>query len=234
MIICIGAGPGDVGYLTQRGAELIRDADVVAGFDAVLNVVRSLIPPSAEVVTMGYRDQVEKLAQVAFAHHAGKRCVVVFMGDIHFSGFQYLERVERACGHAVETLPGISSAQILASRAKVCFDETSFITFHRRGDLDPFKRHLVHVLQDERNAIVIPCPWDAARSFMPRHIAAYLLENGVSPEHPTEVWENLTRGEAEWHGTLAECVDREFTDMSIMLIRTRKPMASQIEPTEEK
>ena len=234
MIICIGAGPGDVGYLTQRGAELIRDADVVAGFDAVVNVVGSLIPPAAEVVMMGYRDQVEKLAQVALAHHAGKRCVVVFMGDIHFSGFQYLERVERACGHAVETLPGISSAQILASRAKVCFDETTFITFHRRGDLDPFKRHLVHVLQDERNAIVIPCPWDAARSFMPRHIAAYLLENGVSPEHPTEVWENLTRGEAEWHGTLAECVDREFTDMSIMLIRTRKPMDSQIEPPEGK
>jgi cobalt-precorrin-7 (C5)-methyltransferase len=220
--------------MTQRGAQLIRDADVVAGFDAVVNVVRSLIPSSAEIVTMGYRDQTEKLEQVAQAHHAGKRCVVVFMGDIHFSGFQYLERVERACGHPVESLPGISSAQILASRAKVCFDETSFITFHRRGDLTPFKRHLVHVLQDERNAIVIPCPWDAARSFMPRHIAAYLLENGISPEHPTEVWENLTRNEAEWRGSLAECVDREFSDMSIMLIRTRAPMPSQIEPPEEK
>jgi cobalt-precorrin-7 (C5)-methyltransferase len=234
MIVCIGAGPGDIGYMTQRGAQLIRDADVVAGFDAVVNVVRSLIPSSAEIVTMGYRDQTEKLEQVAQAHHAGKRCVVVFMGDIHFSGFQYLERVERACGHPVESLPGISSAQILASRAKVCFDETSFITFHRRGDLTPFKRHLVHVLQDERNAIVIPCPWDAARSFMPRHIAAYLLENGISLEHPTEVWENLTRNEAEWRGSLGECVDREFSDMSIMLIRTRAPMPSQIEPPEEK
>ncbi|MDB5769705.1 MAG: cobalt-precorrin-6Y C(5)-methyltransferase [Burkholderia sp.] len=234
MIVCIGAGPGDIGYMTQRGAQLIRDADVVAGFDAVVNVVRSLIPSGAEIVTMGYRDQTEKLEQVAQAHHAGKRCVVVFMGDIHFSGFQYLERVERACGHPVESLPGISSAQILASRAKVCFDETSFITFHRRGDLTPFKRHLVHVLQDERNAIVIPCPWDAARSFMPRHIAAYLLENGISPEHPTEVWENLTRNEAEWRGSLGECVDREFSDMSIMLIRTRAPMPSQIEPPEEK
>lgn len=232
MIVCIGAGPGDIGYLTLRGAELIRNADVVAGFDAVVNVVRSVISPAAEVVTMGYRDQTEKLAQVAQAHHAGKRCVVVFMGDIHFSGFQYLERVERACGHPVETLPGISSAQILASRGKVCFDETSFITFHRRGDLAPFKRHLVHVLQDARNAIVIPCPWDAARSFMPRHIAAYLLENGISSEHPTEVWENLTRNEAEWRGTLGECTDREFSDMSIMLIRTLKAMPSQIEPPE--
>lgn len=234
MIICIGAGPGDLGYLTQRGAELIREADVVAGFDAVVNMVQPLIPANAEVVTMNYRDQTEKLAQVALAHHAGKRCVVVFMGDMHFSGFQYLERVERACGHAVQSLPGISSAQILASRSKVCFDETTFITFHRRGDLDPFKRHLVHVLQDERNAIVIPCPWDAARSFMPRHIAAYLLENGVSDNHPTEVWENLTRTEAEWHGTLAECVTREFSDMSIMLIRTLKAMPSQIEAAEKK
>ena len=230
MIICIGAGPGDIGYLTQRGAELIRDAEVVAGFDAVVNVVKSIIPASAEVVLMNYRDQVAQLERVAAAHHAGRRCVVVFMGDIHFSGFQYLERVERACGHPVDTLPGISSAQILASRARVCFDETTFITFHRRGDLTPFKRHLIHVLNDERNAIVIPCPWDAARSFMPCHIAAYLLENGVSPAHPTEVWENLTRAEAEWHGTLADCVARDFTDMSIMLIRTRKPMASQIEP----
>ncbi|PKO82978.1 MAG: cobalt-precorrin-7 (C(5))-methyltransferase [Betaproteobacteria bacterium HGW-Betaproteobacteria-11] len=234
MIICIGAGPGDVGYLTQRGVDLIRNADVVAGFEAVLNVVRSVVPATAEVVTMGYRDQIEKLEQVAAAHHAGKRCVVVFMGDIHFSGFQYLERVERACGHPVETLPGISSAQILASRAKVCFDETSFITFHRRGDLTPFKRHLVHVLNDGRNAIVIPCPWDAARSFMPPHIATYLLENGIPPEHPTEVWENLTRNEAEWHGTLAECAHKEFSDMSIMLIRTLRPMSSQIEPAEAK
>lgn len=232
MIICIGAGPGDIGYLTQRGAELICDADVVAGFDAVIRVVQEIIPASAEVIKMNYRDQVAQLDLVAAAHHAGKRCVVVFMGDIHFSGFQYLERVERACGHPVDTLPGISSAQILASRSKVCFDETSFITFHRRGDLDPFKRHLVHVLEDLRNAIVIPCPWDAARSFMPRHIAAYLLTQGISGEHPTEVWENLTGNEAEWRGSLADCVDREFTDMSIMLIRTRTPMASQIEAAE--
>ena len=232
MIICIGAGPGDIGYLTQRGAALIRDADVVAGFDAVIRVVQDILPANAEVITMNYRDQVAQLELVAAAHHAGKRCVVVFMGDIHFSGFQYLERVERACGHPVDTLPGISSAQILASRSKVCFDETSFITFHRRGDLDPFKRHLVHVLEDMRNAIVIPCPWDAARSFMPRHIAAYLMTQGISSEHPTEVWENLTGNEAEWRGSLAECVDREFTDMSIMLIRTRMPMASQIEAVE--
>ena len=225
MIICVGAGPGSLDYLTQRGAELVRAADVVAGFDAVVNVVRPLIPAGAEAVTMGYRDQTAKLLDVARSHHAGKRCVVVFMGDIHFSGFQYLERVERACGHAVETVPGISSAQILASRGKVCFDETTFLTFHRRGDLEPFKRHLVHALMDERNAIVIPRPWD----FMPKDVAAFLLAQGIPGEHPVEVWENLTSREAQWSGALRDCTD-DFTDMCIMLIRSLRPMPSQIEP----
>jgi cobalt-precorrin-7 (C5)-methyltransferase len=225
MIVCVGAGPGSLDYLTQRGADLIRAAEVVAGFDAVVDLVRPLIAPGASIVTMGYRDQTAKLQEVAAAHHAKRRCVIVFMGDIHFSGFQYLERVERACGHAVETVPGISSAQILASRGKVCFDETTFVTFHRRGDLEPFKRHLVHALADERNAIVIPRPWD----FMPKDVAAFLLTQGVRSEHPVEVWENLTSREAQWSGNLRDC-SRDFTDMSIMLIRTLRPMPSQIEP----
>jgi cobalt-precorrin-7 (C5)-methyltransferase len=225
MITCVGAGPGSLDYLTQRGADLVRTAEVVAGFDAVVNVVRPLIQPEARVITMGYRDQTAKLLEVARAHQANKRCVVVFMGDIHFSGFQYLERVERACGHPVDTVPGISSAQILASRGKVCFDETTFVTFHRRGDLEPFKRHLLHVLADERNAIVIPRPWD----FMPKNVAAFLLANGTAAQHPVEVWENLTSREAQWSGSLQECTG-DFTDMSIMLIRSLRPMPSQIEP----
>jgi len=225
MIWCIGAGPGDLGYLTQRGRELIETADVVAGFDAVVNLVRPLISPKARIITMGYKDQVAKLQETAELHHQGLRCAVVFMGDVHFSGFQFLERVERACKHNVETIAGISSAQILASRGRVCFDETTFITLHRRGDLTPFKEHLVHALQDGRNAIVIPHPWDV----MPKDIAAFLISRGIPGDHPTEVWERLTQAEAAWSGCLSECTG-EFSDMSIMLIRARNPMPSQIEP----
>jgi cobalt-precorrin-7 (C5)-methyltransferase len=225
MITCLGIGPGDAGYVTQHGVKLIEEADVVAGFDAVINVIQNLIPPTASVIKMGYRDQVEKLDVVAAAHRSGQKCVVAFMGDIHFSGFQYLERVERACGHSVATVPGISSAQILASRAKVCFDETTFVTFHRRGDLEPFKTHLLHVLQDQRNAIVIPRPWD----FMPKDITRFLVEEGMSSQHRVEVWENLTGKEATWKGFIGEC-DAEFSDMSIMLIRSLSPFPSQLEP----
>jgi precorrin-6B methylase 1 len=124
----------------------------------------------------------------------------------------------------VETVAGISAAQMLASRSRVCFDETSFITFHRRGDIAPFQKHLVHALQDGRNAIVIPRPWD----FMPKAIADFLLSRGVAPAHPTEVWERLSQNEAAWSGTLGDC-HADFTDMSIMLIRTLYPMKSQLD-----
>jgi cobalt-precorrin-7 (C5)-methyltransferase len=220
MIVCLGIGPGDLDYLTQRGRKLISDAHVIAGFDAVINLVQALIPEEATVIKMGYSDQTDRLGLVAQAHHAGQKCVVCFMGDVHFSGFQYLERVEAACGHPVETVPGISSAQILAARAKVCFDETTFVTFHRRGELATFKSHLVHVLDDQRNAIVIPHPWE----FMPKDIARYLLDSGVNPDHLVEVWENLTGKEASWHGQLDACV-QEFSDMSIMLIRSLRNQA---------
>ena len=54
MIICIGAGPGDRGYLKQLGAKLIREADVVAGFNAVIKVVEDIIPTTTAVVLMNH------------------------------------------------------------------------------------------------------------------------------------------------------------------------------------
>lgn len=224
MIVCVGVGPGDLGYVTNRATKLLAEADVVAGFDSVLNFIAPLVSTDTEIVCMNYKDQVSQIALVAKKHHEGKRCVVAFMGDIHFSGFQLLERVQSACGHRVESVPGISSAQILASLTQVCFDETSFITFHRRGDIEPFKRHLVSAIKDGRNAIVIPRPWD----FMPHHIAAFLLENLVPEEQTVEVWEKLTQQEAAWVGRLDQVEDK-FSDMSIMLIRTLTPFPTGLE-----
>ena len=62
---------------------------------------------------------------------------------------------------------------------------------------------------------------------MPAAVASYLIEQGISPDHQVEVWEHLTATEAAWKGTLAECI-KQFSDMSIMLIRTLQPMPSQV------
>ena len=223
MIYCVGVGPGDKKHITNYAVELISNADVVVGFEYVLKIIETYLKSNTKTYVLTYKIQVSKLEEIARLHHQGLTVIVVFMGDIHFSGFQLLERVELACGHNVETVPGISSSQILASRARVCFDETSFITFHRRGNIEPFKKHLISSLNDQRNVIIIPRPFD----FMPNDIARFLLDNGIDTTHQVEVWENLTQAESCWTGFLKD-LNQDFSDISIMLIRCLVPIVSQL------
>jgi predicted aldo/keto reductase-like oxidoreductase len=80
-------------------------------------------------------------------------------------------------------------------------------------------------LYDPPDSLVADCA-----PFAPLELAyRYLLAEGISGEHPVEVWEQLTRAEANWSGKLSECTGT-FTDMSILLIRSIQPFPSQIQP----
>ena len=63
MVYLVGAGPGDAGLLTMRGAELLRRADVVV-YDALVNpeLVR-LAPKSAEIIYGGKRSRDHAIPQ---------------------------------------------------------------------------------------------------------------------------------------------------------------------------
>ena len=63
IVYLVGAGPGDVGLLTLRGAELLRRADVVV-YDALVNP--SLLqhaPKGAEIIYGGKRGKQHTLSQ---------------------------------------------------------------------------------------------------------------------------------------------------------------------------
>jgi len=54
-VYLVGAGPGDAGLMTLRGAELLARADVVV-HDALINAdFLGLAPPSAEIIYAGKR-----------------------------------------------------------------------------------------------------------------------------------------------------------------------------------
>lgn len=219
MIWAVGVGPGDPELLTLKAKRLIETADLVAGFETVLKVVGPLI--RGESVTLTYANQSALLAEVAAAHQAGKRCVVCFMGDPNFSGYQLLERIEQASGGLVEVVSGISAAQVVASRARLPFDDAAFVSFHKRGDLEGDKAYLLAVLGWGRSAIVIPRPWD----FMPGAIADFLIANGIPSETDVSVYEHLTTEESEWRGPL-EDLEKDahrtrFSEMSILVIRVK-------------
>ena len=52
-VYLVGAGPGDAGLLTLRGAELLRGADVVICDVLVNPELLRLAPPTAEVIARG-------------------------------------------------------------------------------------------------------------------------------------------------------------------------------------
>src|SRR3954467_8340 len=62
-VYLVGAGPGDTGLLTLRGAELLGRADVVV-YDALVNPELLRLPPkSAEIIFGGKRGKEHSISQ---------------------------------------------------------------------------------------------------------------------------------------------------------------------------
>src|SRR5213075_2691486 len=63
IVYLVGAGPGDAGLLTLRGAELLGRADVVV-YDALVNAeLLKLAPGSAEIIFAGKRSRDHAIPQ---------------------------------------------------------------------------------------------------------------------------------------------------------------------------
>ena len=115
-VYLVGAGPGDAGLLTLRGAELLARADVVV-YDALVNTdLLRLAPREAEVIYGGKRARdhaltQEQLNEMLVAKAREGKCVVRLKGGdpyVFGRGAEEAEELEKA-GIAFEVVPGISS-----------------------------------------------------------------------------------------------------------------------------
>jgi uroporphyrinogen III methyltransferase/synthase len=115
-VYLVGAGPGDAGLLTLRGAELLRRADIVV-YDALVNPdLLRLAPKTAEVIYGGKRANAHSIPQdqlnQLLVNKAGEGKTVVRLkgGDPYVFGRGGEEAEElAAAGIAFEVVPGISS-----------------------------------------------------------------------------------------------------------------------------
>ncbi len=214
-VTIIGVGPGDNGFLTLKGKQAIEEADLVAGFQTVLNVVLPFAK-NAELCPMAYRNQEEVLDYAVGQVKEGKSLVVCAWGDLNVSAKELLDRVRRRVDH-VDLVPGISSVQIAMSRSGISLEDVVFITLHRRDGKDSALEELVYYLKDgRRNIILLPSPYD----LMPAVIAAGVIEGGVPGDHRMTVYQRLTHdGEQSWSGSVNECaaITTDFSDLSIMI-----------------
>lgn len=132
-VYLVGAGPGDPGLLTVRGAELLSRADVVV-YDALVNPeILRLATPGAEVIFGGKRAgdhamQQKELNQTLIAKaREGKTVVRLKGGDPYIFGRGAEEALElREHKVPFEVVPGVSSFVAVPAYAGVPLTHRDF------------------------------------------------------------------------------------------------------------
>lgn len=218
----VGIGPGNLDYLTPRGRQAIEAADVVVGFETVVEFIAD--ETDADLLTCGYKDEREALTAFADRAASGERGTAVLMGDPNHSGYQFVGKVQDVVDRPMRVIPGISSLQIAASRARTPMEDTEFVTLHKSGDISDDLQRLTAAV-DDRHLLVLPRPFD----WMPGDIAAHLIEAGADPTLDALVLEKLTHddesitrsslGDLVVHAGGSGADSTPFSDLSVLAVR---------------
>jgi len=222
-VYAVGVGPGSSKYVTEYVKEIIQNCDVVIGYKYTLKTIEGLISgKEIHEITMktqedAYQSVKKKLGE--------KTLVVPFTGDVSFSESEVVDRLIEIFGD-VEIIPGISSIQVAASKAKVPLDKSKVITMHISTSIEEKKLELQKALIDGFNVVLVPRPWPSApeKHFMPSEIALYLKKNGFeTSKMKVHVFESLTtENEICFEGVVSDLEGKEFSDLSVMVFNQSK------------
>jgi uroporphyrinogen III methyltransferase/synthase len=146
-VYLVGAGPGDAGLLTLRGAECLRSADVVLYDYLASPELLSHVRGEAERICLGRHGHGRLMSQTeinaAMIRHAknGRKVVRLKGGDpAIFARLGEELAALSAAGIAYEIVPGVTAAQAASSHASIPLtdrDEAScvaFVTGQERSD----------------------------------------------------------------------------------------------------
>lgn len=121
-VTLVGAGPGDVGLLTQKGMQAIKEAEVLV-YDALLSLeLLALCPKEAEWINVGKRSNCHLVPQEEINEillekaKEGKNVVRLKGGDpfVFGRGGEELELLAKE-GVPFEIVPGITSSIAVAA-----------------------------------------------------------------------------------------------------------------------
>jgi uroporphyrinogen III methyltransferase/synthase len=214
-VYLVGAGPGDPGLLTVRGAELLRLADVVVYDRLVHPSLLDLAPAEAERVYVGKApgasemDQRDINALLVDLARAGRTVVRLKGGDpfVFGRGGEEAEALA-AAGVLFEVVPGITSAIGAPAYAGIPVTHRGVSTHFTvvTGHEDPAKGEQDvdwDALAKSGGTLVILM--GAGRA---REIAARLVDGGLDPDTPVAAVRNGTRSDQRTvRATLATLAD---------------------------
>jgi len=217
-VYAVGVGPGSPKYVTGIVKEIVKNCDVVIGYKYTLKTIEDLIV-GKEVYEITMNDQ-EDSYQKILPELGDRTLVIPFTGDVNFSESEVVDRLIEIFGD-VEIVPGISSIQVAASRAKVPLDKSKVITMHVTTPIEDKKLELQKALIDGFSVILVPRPWPKQpdKHFMPSEIAVYLREHNFDTKKmKVHVYEAITtENETNFEGTVKDLEGKEFSDLSVMV-----------------
>jgi cobalt-precorrin-7 (C5)-methyltransferase len=228
MLYAIGVGPGSPKYITDEAKEAISKSAFIVGYQYTLATISHLVDHAKQqVFEVTMKTQEDTYQQVYASMKDGQYCSVPFTGDVSFSESEVVDRLLQIFGDDnVIVIPGISSIQVAAARAKLPLDKALVLTMHITGDIEEKKQAMLRAVKQGTSVIIVPRPWprDPSKHFMQSEIAKFLRDNGVDTTLlKAWVFEYLTtEKETAFRGTVSELEGREFSDLSVVVIDQSK------------
>jgi cobalt-precorrin-7 (C5)-methyltransferase len=217
-VFAVGVGPGSPKYVTEIVKEILLNCDIIIGYKYTMKTIEHLIE-GKEIYKITMNNQEESYQKILL--ELGDRTLVIpFTGDVNFSESEVVDRLIEVFGE-VEIIPGISSIQVAASRAKIPLDKSKVITMHVTTSIEGKKLELQKALIDGFSVILVPRPWPKQpdKHFMPSEIAVYLRKHGFDTNKiKVHVFEAITtENETDFVGTVKDLEGKEFSDLSVMV-----------------
>jgi uroporphyrinogen III methyltransferase/synthase len=194
-VVLLGAGPGDPGLLTLRGADCLRAADVVLYDYLASPELLSLARPDAERVCLGRHGHGRIMSQAevneAMIRHAraGRLVVRLKGGDptIFARAGEELAALEKA-GVPYEIVPGVTAAQAASSHAGIPLTNrdhascVAFVTGQETGEKPSDEQLDYAALAHFPGTLVIYMGVTTAPEW-----SQALIANGKSPDTPVAI-----------------------------------------------
>jgi cobalt-precorrin-7 (C5)-methyltransferase len=207
-IYIVGIGPGSKDYLTQKAIATVNEADITVGSRRAIDLFENI----NEKIVFNVNDLEEKLEESVDLAKSGKKIAILSTGDPGFSGV--LNSIKRIANEKefsiknIETIPGISSLQLAASKNNISWDNANIMTFHGRENID----EIFEVINNGKKTIALP-------SRKVKDMAQFLIDNGINPKRKVVVCERLSYPDENIiESTLEEISKSEFTYMCVLII----------------
>jgi uroporphyrinogen III methyltransferase/synthase len=225
-VYLVGAGPGDPGLLTVRGAEVLRRADVVIYDRLSAPSLLDLAPATAERIYVGKRGSEpstpqERINELLVEHGRTAAVVVRLKGGDPFVFARGAEELTalREAGIRAEVVPGITSAIAAPAYAGIPvtrrYSSTSFtvVTGHEDPTKDRSDVDWDAIAKVGGTIVVLMGVANIAE------IARRLVDGGLAPDTPASAVQWGTRPDQRTvRATLGTIADRELAAPSVIVV----------------